>query len=387
VGFDLRERIDELACRETRWLRARRAAIVGEQRRLRVEELAIVKVLDDRRALDGCDAAAGVSARVERETVETARALESLPAIAAAAAEGRLSNEQLTEVAKLADETTDAEWARRAPNCSPVDLRREARSRAKPTVEDSWRRRDARCLWMKWNEAKSMLRFGGELPDLTGAEFETTINELVDKLRPEPGGAWDTRAHRGADALLHLCRLARREEPDGGDQREHTPTLAPRPNLQVQVPPVGPASIAGIPIPDEKLEQLRANSTIELVLLDDCGAPVAIGRKFSALSAKVARAVVARDSHCRWPGCDARHGLEIHHLGPRSWGGTDDISNLATVCTLSRHHEQLIPHGPYALVGNPNQPDGLKLVVYAELTADEARQYGLPPPPGRRRSG
>jgi hypothetical protein len=63
------------------------------------------------------------------------------------------------------------------------------------------------------------------------------------------------------------------------------------------------------------------------------------------------------------------------------------ISNLATVCTLAHHHEQLIPHGPYALVGNPNQPDGLTLILSTDLTDKEAREYGLPPPPGRRRSG
>jgi hypothetical protein len=389
VTVDVLDRSDALRCRETGWLRARRAELVCVQRRARAEELAIVGILDERGALEGGEAAqAGVTARVERETVETARRLESLPSIARAAAEGRLSDEQLAAVTQLADESTDAEWAERAPNCSPVELRRMVRTRAKPTVEESWRRRDARCLWMKWEEQRSMLRFGGELPDVMGAEFEATINELVDKWRPAPGCTWDTRAHRGADALVHLCRLARGARGDdtrhaGSDP--HTPTLAPQPNLQVHVPLEGPATIAGIPIPDAKLEQLRANATVEAVLVDHHGAPIAIGRRCSVVSTKIARSVSLRDGHCRWPGCDARIGLEIHHLVPRSLGGTDDVSNLAAVCTLAHHHEQLIPHGPYALVGNPNMPDGLHLVVYAELSPDEARTYGLPPPPGHRR--
>jgi hypothetical protein len=257
------------------------------------------------------------------------------------------------------------------------------RTRSKPTVSDSWQRREARALWMRWDEARAMLRFGGALPDVMGAEFEATINELVDKLRPEPGGSWDTRAHRAADALQLLCRAARRERDDDTCDSD-APRLAPKPILQVQVPMVGPSTIAGIPIPDEKLEQLRANATIEPLLVDDAGAPIAVGRRFSAISPKIARAVLLRDGHCRWPCCDARFGLEIHHLVPRSYGGTDDLANLAAVCSLGRHHEQLVPHGPYALVGNPNQPDGLRLVVYAGLTADEARRSGLPPPPGRR---
>ena len=168
---------------------------------------------------------------------------------------------------------------------------------------------------------------------------------------------------------MHLCRFARRGSRVDDEVDRHEPTLAPRLNLQVQVPPggQGPATIAGIAIPDAKLEQLRTNSTIELVLIDSTGAPNAIGRRFSAISSKIARSVALRDGHCRWPGCDARHALEIHHLVPRSLGGTDDVSNLAAVCSLLHHHEQLIPHGPYALVGNPNQPDGLRLLVYNDL--------------------
>jgi hypothetical protein len=181
-----------------------------------------------------------------------------------------------------------------------------------------------------------------------------------------------------------LCHRARNGHDNDCD---HRPKLAPRPNLQVQVPQVGPASIAGVLIADAKLEQLRANATIELHLVDTHCGVIAIGRKYTDLSPKVTQAVLTRDGHCRIPGCDARIGLDIHHLVPRSWGGTDDISSLAAVCTLHHHHEQLIPHGPYALVGNPNHPDGLELVVSTDLTADQARHHGLPPPPRRRRTG
>ena len=67
-----------------------------EQRRLRVEELAVTAVLDERGALDETTAARdGVSVDAVRERVETARALESLPAVAAAAYDGGLSDEQL----------------------------------------------------------------------------------------------------------------------------------------------------------------------------------------------------------------------------------------------------------------------------------------------------
>ena len=72
-----------------------------------------------------------------------------------------------------------------------------------------------------------------------------------------------------------------------------------------------------------------------------------------------------------------RYGLRAHHLRPRTRGGTDEISNLAAVASV--HHPVLIPNGPYALVGNPNLPDGLRMVHIDDLTPDEARHVGLPP--------
>jgi predicted DNA-binding protein (UPF0251 family) len=108
--FDIAEHLDGLRCRETDWLRAHRAALVREQRRLHVEELAVLRVLDERRALDADLAARdGVAEKTMRAELETARALESLPEVAAAAHDGRLSAEQLAPVARLADETSDGE--------------------------------------------------------------------------------------------------------------------------------------------------------------------------------------------------------------------------------------------------------------------------------------
>jgi len=119
------------------------------------------------------------------------------------------------------------------------------------------------------------------------------------------------------------------------------------------------------------VEALRAHAQIEPVVVDD-DAPVSVGMRGHALSPKIVRAVLLRDGHCRWPGCSRRNGLQIHHLIPRSQGGTDDIANLAAVCAggITDHHQQLIPTGPWHLTGNPNLPDGLRLVHQHEHTGD-----------------
>ena len=368
--FDIADHLDELRCWPTDRLERRRVEVVHAKRRLETEELAILRVLDERGRIDPTVGDQGESARSVRDKVETARRLESLPEIASAAYDGALSSEQLSSVTKFADEASDAEWARRAPQVAPADLARLARNASKPTTQDSRQRYEARSVRMWWTPDTGMLQLHGQLPDVMGAKFEATIQQLTEQMKPAKGQRWDSFEHRAADAPVSLC--------DQPEVKDEGPTMAPRPVLQVPVSQHGPAEIAGIPIADSLLEQLRANASIEPVLVDDDGVPVFIGKRTPATSPKVVRAVLLRDGHCRCTdSCDVTWGLQVHHLRPRSWGGTDDPSNLIAIA--SGHHPPLIPHGPWVLVGNPNLPDGIYRVHLDDLSPEQREQLGLPP--------
>src|SRR6185503_10269883 len=97
----------------TEWLRREREELVVQQRNLRAREMAVLTVLDERGQVDCSMGAHGESAQVLRGKVETARELESLPAIGKVALEGGFSDEQLSSVVKVADLESDREWARR----------------------------------------------------------------------------------------------------------------------------------------------------------------------------------------------------------------------------------------------------------------------------------
>jgi Domain of unknown function (DUF222)/HNH endonuclease len=372
--FDVGVHLDELRSWPTERLVAHRDCLVSEQRRLHVEELDVLRVLDERGRIDTSVGAHGESARTVRDKVERARALESLPAVAAAAYSGALSDEQLSSVVKLADESSDVEWARRAPKVAAADLARLARNLAKPTVEDAPARYAARGLRMWWTPDRGMLHLHGQFPDVMGEKLEKTIHRMTEKAKPVKGRPWARFEHRAADVLAGMCDAVVVAE------RVETPSMAAKPLLVVPVPLSAPAEVAGIPLADAVVEQLRASANIEPVLVDDDGTVLAVGKQTSAISQKILRAVMLRDGHCRIPGCQINYGLHAHHLRPRSWGGTDDPSNLAMVCTIAGHHPMLIPHGPWALVGNPNQPDGLQLVDLEDLNPEQAAQLGLPPP-------
>jgi len=237
-----------------------------------------------------------------------------------------------------------------------------------PTSPRPWMRRGggrARRLSMSWDDAKGMLFLRGALADVEGARFEATIHQLTERMTPAKGEAWDSLEHRAADALVQLCEPRAQIDEEG-------PSLADKPLLVIQVPVHGPAMLGGVALPDAVVEALRANVMIEPVLVDGHGQILTIGARRAGLSPKPARAILLRDGHCRCGTCEVRHGLELHHLVPRSWGGSHDPSNLAVVCRRSRgHHPMLIPQGPFALVGNPKS---------ARRAAHGPRRPTLPPP-------
>jgi len=57
-------------------------------------------------------------------------------------------------------------------------------------------------------------------------------------------------------------------------------------------------------------------------------------RNRSTIPPAVRRRVLARDGYrCRAPGCTHTHFLEVHHLKPRTAGGSNQAENLVTLCS------------------------------------------------------
>ena len=370
--YDYTAMLDELRCHSSESLHLARLEAITEQRWWHLRELAITAVLDERGQVDDSQAAQdGTTTRAARRKRQTARKLKSQPNVAKAAAEGKLSEEQLDKVTDLADGDPEADrrWAAQGPEWSPDDLAAELRSRRTPSVEDAAVRRAARTHRFWWQRDDGMLDGRYRLADIDGALVESVFTEMIEQMRPAKGQPWDTREHRAADALVELCRRYR-------EGRSDETTTGYRAHFVVHVPTQGPATVAGVPLPDGMVERLRAEARIEPVLTHD-GEPIVVGRTESVLSEKTKRVVKQRDGHCRYPGCDRRVGLHVHHLWPASWGGTDQIWNLATVCTV--HHAQLAPQGRLLLLGNPNNPAGLALVdrddlpELARLAAEQSR--------------
>src|SRR5262249_22998495 len=174
------------------------------------------------------------------------------PMIGAVAARGDLSSDQLTQVVKVAEPADERRWATEAASWSPADLAQQARLKRAPTVEEADARRAARELRLWWRRDQGMLDGRFAIPDIDGDLVERVFNRMIDDMKPRKGSPWESREHRAADALVELCRNFADVD---------CPTHA-APLFIVEVPEQGPATVAGIPLPEAMVERLRGQAKI-----------------------------------------------------------------------------------------------------------------------------
>jgi hypothetical protein len=95
----------------------------------------------------------------------------------------------------------------------------------------------------------------------------------------------------------------------------------------------------GTVVPLSELQRLACDCELTRIVLDADGVPLDVGRTQRTYTKELRRAVLARDGHCRWPGCTLRaEWCEVHHVRWYSHGGVTSLANALTLCTF-HHHE------------------------------------------------
>jgi hypothetical protein len=351
--YDFGARVDALRCHSTKSLRAVVADARREQQQWRLEELAAIRVLDDREPLDAVPDAS-VSARTARTNREVARSLESLPKVAAAAWSGELTWDQLQPLTEVATPASDAEWAVRGRTTSPVDLQRMARSAKTVTSADAEARRAARCV-TSWRDADRGMVFGKwALPDVDGVLVEKVLDHMAERMRPAKGMAWDSLAHRKADAFVDLCT----HYADATTSKRSKALVIIHTNRDATNRGATGSDVDGIPIADATVQQVLTDARV--VEHDDAAPAIDYGSGRMGIPVALERELARRDPHCRYPGCERTRGLQFHHLDPVAWNGHTSRKHVVRLCP--EHHPRMEPHGTERLVGNPDLPDGLRII-------------------------
>ena len=112
-------------------------------------------------------------------------------------------------------------------------------------------------------------------------------------------------------------------------------------------------TISGGPrVGPDTLDRILCEGSVEIMVDDGLGRPLAVGPTTRVIPPKIRRFVLLRDGGCTIDGCTSRYRLEVHHIVPRSEGGTHDVGNLTTLCWW--HHHVAIHNRGYRI--DPTSP-------------------------------
>src|SRR3954451_9385755 len=185
-----------------------------------------------------------------------------------------------------------------------------------------------------------------------GQEIVATAIHALSK--PIPGDD-RTPAQRRADALITMAELALRsgQLPVTGGVKPHVSVIVR--NETLADAPGAPAahSAFGATPSAEWARRFACDAAVSRIVIGPASEILDAGRTVRTFTAAQLRAIVARDRHCVWTGCDAPPGwCDAHHITHWADSGPTDVTNGALLC--GRHHDR-VHSGHHAIV---RQPDG-----------------------------
>jgi hypothetical protein len=91
-------------------------------------------------------------------------------------------------------------------------------------------------------------------------------------------------------------------------------------------------------------QRLSCDAEVSRMVFGPAGEVLDSGRASRTFTAAQIRAIIARDKHCIWPGCDAPPGwCDVHHIIHWVNGGPTSVENGGLIC--GRHHDRVHMYG------------------------------------------
>ena len=202
------------------------------------------------------------------------------------------------------------------------------------------------------------LLISGVLDPVGGAAVRTALEPLA-----SPSGAHDDRTleQRFADALVERC---------SGEEKVSMQVTASLETLLALAGAPGAENEFTLPISSKSAQRWACDCGLTRVLLQD-SVVIDVGRSKRTIKGPRRRALIARDRHCQWPGCDRPAArCDVHHVVHWLFGGGSELENQVLLC--HRHHRlvheggwqmvkaedgRLMPIAPTITFGYPRGPD------------------------------
>jgi hypothetical protein len=173
---------------------------------------------------------------------------------------------------------------------------------------------------------------------LGSVEGDLFLNALAAATPPPAVGDGRTARQRRADALADIARVFLDSGQGTGSEKPHVLVLTDLDGLQGQAGGLHETA-SGQVLSTEAVRQIVCDARISRIVFGPESEPVDIGRATRVVPPGMRRAVIARDRHCRHPGCDRpARWCDVHHIWHWADGGPTALWNLKLLC---RYHHTL----------------------------------------------
>jgi hypothetical protein len=319
--------------------------------------------------------------------VRTGRALQHLPAVAAAFADGRLTADQVAVIAPVTRDEHRTAAAEQGVDLAQVDvvLAETAATRPYPelaqVVHHYLERLDPDGPEPDPTESRSLriarhadgsVTFRGELDAVGGEKFQAALESIVQANRPAEDTR--TRAQQLGDALVQLAdnALAAGTLPFLRTVKPHVVVMIDVDDLAD--PHTGPGAAQtgfGARISAARARWLACDGQISRIVIGPEGQPLDVGRDKRVFPPHIRRALEVRDKGCVFIGCHApTHWCDAHHV--LEWVLDDGPTSVENGALLCESHHTKVHHG-FRIERQPDgrwrtwRPDGTEIVLHAHL--------------------
>jgi hypothetical protein len=320
--------------------------------------------------------------------VVTGRALEHLPAVAAAFAAGRVTADAVAVIAPVAREKHRAAAAAAGVELGAVDVVLADTAATRPYAEltqvvqhylarldpDGTEPDPTELRTLSFTRhADGSVTMRGELDAIGGEKVRTAVESIVQANRPQ--GDMRSRGQQQADALVQLAdnALAAGNLPFLRTVKPHVVVTVDHEDLMDPHTGHGAARTGfGTLISAARARMLACDGGIVRIVFGPEGQPLDLGREKRLFPPHIRRALDVRDKGCVFAGCHAPSWwCDAHHLVHWVDGGETSENNGALLC--ERHHTKV--HHGFRIQRLPDgrwrtyRPDGTEILMPEPLLA------------------
>lgn len=300
-----------------------------------------------------------IDARTAREHVRVARAVVGLPRTMAAFAAGQLSYSKVRAITRVARISTEDTWIEKAREATTAQLEEAVRGyrraidpkgefhRAQPEPDDT----PADCRTRHREDGRTQIVF--DLSADEAGEVLAKLDRRADSIFQDEANCGSaepplclTHSERRARALLEVLSETFANTPSDPDDDRYLVVI------HAEASSIGGTGRAwiegGPPVTAERLAELLCDQPLSLLVEDDHGNPLYLGRSTKQLNRRQRRALRYRDRGCcRFPGCTRTKRINGHHVAWwRRDNGPTDIDNLVSLCPF---HHRLVHRGQFCI--------------------------------------